>query len=158
MSRINKKIDEVSQRGGEYFKVMSDLSAGRINCSVNEIPSKIDIIRNIVKEKNGVMHVRGESNENPYGFCLKGDQFTDITQYAYIFTDETCYPIELQIGHEFAAHTFTIDSAIRDNPNCGLIDLWKGGLYNMVKEYILDKANGKPPKPGLKYNIRIILK
>ncbi len=150
MTRITKKINEVGQRGGEYFKVLSDLVAGRIHCDVTEIPTKIDMINNIVNERNGLIYIRGDL---PYGFCMKGDQFTDITQYVYVYLDDVHYPIELQIGHEFASHTFTIDSALRDNPNCGLTDLWSGGFYNEVKQYILDKANGKPIAAGRKYDI-----
>jgi hypothetical protein len=56
-------------------------------------------------------------------------------------------PIEFQIGHEFASHTFSIDSALRDDPNCGKIDLWKNNFYNDVKDYLLNKANTRQPAP-----------
>lgn len=141
MSRIAIKTDEVSKRGGEYFKVICDLVACRIHCEVHEIPNKIDMIRNIVKSKNGLMYVRGESDSNSYGFCMKDGKFTDITQYLYVYLYEIGYPVEVQIGHEFASYTFTIDSALRDNPGCGRVDLWQSGFYDDVKRYILSFAN-----------------
>ena len=68
-------------------------------------------------------------------------KFTDITQYLYVFIEKVGYPIEVQIGHEFASHTFKIDSALRDNPNCGKVDLWSKNFYGDVKNLILAKAN-----------------
>lgn len=154
MSRIGQKTDEVRERGGEYFKVLSDFIAGRNHCEITAIPDKIDKIREIVKNHNGTVYVRGESEERPYGFCMDKDKkFTDITQYAYVYVGEIGYPVELQIGHEFASYTFTNDSALRDNPECGAVDLWKDGYYNMVKTYLLNKANGVPIVAGNKYDI-----
>lgn len=142
LSRIIKKTDEVSKRGGEYFKVICDFVACRINCKVTDIPLKIDMIRDIVKSMNGVVYVRGESFEYPYGFCFRDGIYKDITQYVYVYIDDIGYPLEIQIGHEFASHTFTIDSALRDDPSCGLVDLWRCNFYDMVKVYILNKSNG----------------
>jgi len=152
MSRITKKVDEVSNRGMEFFKVLSDFVAGRIHCRIDEMPSKIDSIKKIVTMYGGIYYLRGEDETRPYGSCMKDNMFTDITQYMYIFLDDVHYPIELQIGHEFASYTFTIDSALRDDPKCGLVDLWTNGFYDMVKKYLFAKAN-KEDVSGLKHDI-----
>lgn len=131
-----------------FFKVVSDFVAVRVPCEVTEIQGKIDRIRDIVLANRGQMHIRGASTERPYGFFMTQDKkYTDITQYVYVFLEKVGYPIEIQIGHQFASHTFTIDSALRDNKECGKVDLWKDNFYSDVKKFILDKANGE--KPGL---------
>jgi hypothetical protein len=146
ISRVEKKKTEQRSGNENYFKVVSDLVAARIYCNVNEIQSKIDQFRKIVAENNGQMHVRGASDERPYGFFMKSEkEYVDITQYIYIFLEKVEYPIEIQIGHEFAAHTFSIDSALRDNPKCGKVDLWNENFYGLVKKYIQDKANAQDP-------------
>ncbi|MBA3236958.1 MAG: hypothetical protein H0T62_01230 [Parachlamydiaceae bacterium] len=144
ISRVEKK--KIEQRTGSenYFKVVSDLVAARIFCNVNEIQPKIDQFRKIVLENHGQMHVRGASDERPYGFFMNSEkEYTDITQYIYIFLEKVGYPIEIQIGHEFAAYTFSIDSALRDNPTCGKVDLWDKNFYGLVKKYILNEANNQ---------------
>lgn len=155
MERITKKIEEVAQKQGEYFKVVSDLVAGRINCDVKEIPIKVSSIKDFVSEKGGFVYIRGETPIQTYG-CLKNGKFVDITQYVYVFLDDIHYPIEFQIGHEFAAYTFTIDSLLRDNPGPngrGVVDLWTDGFYEQVKKYLLKKANGDVIALGSKYEI-----
>jgi len=153
MSRIALKTAEVSERGGEYFKVISDFVAGRIHCKVEEIPSKIDELIQIVKDKNGYMYVRGESEYNKYGFSMCGNEHTDITQYIYVYLEDVGYVTELQIGHEFATYTFTVDSMLRDDPECGRVDLWKDGFYGRVKNIILKQANNVKLEPGEKYEM-----
>ena len=69
------------------------------------------------------------------------NNFKDIIQYVYVYLDQIGYIIEFQIGSEFATHSFTINSSLRDNPNCGKIDLWTEDFYDDVKTYILNKAN-----------------
>lgn len=146
ISRAEKKMSEQAPGRENFFKVVSDFVAGRIHCNVNEIQSKIDRIREIVLANNGQIHIKGSSNERPFGFFMDADKkYTDITQYVYVFLEKIGYPIEFQIGHEFASHTFTIDSALRDNPSCGKIDLWNKNFYGDVKSYILNKANGEEP-------------
>jgi hypothetical protein len=143
LSRVEKKMTEQAPGRENYFKVVSDFVAGRIHCNVNEIQAKIDRIREIVLANKGQMHVRGSSNERPYGFFMNAEKkYTDIIQFVYVFLDKVGYPIHFQIGHEFASHTFTIDSALRDNPSCGKVDLWNKNFYTDVKNYILNKANG----------------
>ena len=153
MGRIVKKTSEISNRGGEYFKIFSDFVAGRIHCNVNEIPVKLDIIKQVTKNHNGCYYIKGETTETPYGFCEKNGVFLDVTQYIYVYLEEIGYPIEFQIGHKFASLTFYIDSSLRDNKECGLTDLWTDNFYGMVKTYILNKANKKEPVSGGKYDI-----
>ncbi len=153
ISRVEKKMTEQTLGRENYFKVVCDFVAARIHCNINEIQSKIDRIREIVLAKGGQIHVRGSSSERPYGFFMNADKkYTDITQYVYVYLEKVGYPIEFQIGHEFASHTFTIDSAIRDNPNCGKVDLWSKNFYGDVRQYILNKANGI--EPGSKAQIQ----
>lgn len=146
ITRVEKKMTEQAPGRENFFKVVSDFVAGRIYCNVNEIQEKIDTIRNIVLAEKGQIHVRWSSDEQPYGSFIKANkQYADITQYVYVFIEKIGYPIELQIGHKLAAHTFTIDSAIRDNKECGLVDLWNKNFYLDARQYILDKANGVNP-------------
>lgn len=143
IARVEKKMTEQPAGRENYFKVVSDFTAVRIPCGVTEIRTKIDRIKDIVLEQGGQMHIRGASGERPYGFCMSPkEEYLDITQYVYVFLDKVSFPIEFQIGHEFASHVFTIDSALRDNPSCGKIDLWSKNFYTDVKNYILNKANG----------------
>lgn len=143
LPRVEKKMTEQSQGRENYFKVVSDLVAIRINCDVSEIQGKIDFIREIVLADGGQIHIRGASDERPYGFFMNIEKkYTDITQYIYVFMEKVGYPIEFQIGHQFASHTFKIDSALRENKDCGLVDLWNKNFYSDVKKCILDKSNG----------------
>lgn len=147
LERVKKKMTEQPPVPGRenYFKVVSDFVAVRVPCEVSEIQGKIDLIRQVVLANDGMMHIKGASNERPYGFFMTPEQkFSDITQYVYVFLAKVGYPVELQIGHKFASHTFTIDSELRDNSTCGKIDLWKNNFYGDVKKHLLDKANGEP--------------
>jgi hypothetical protein len=146
LARVQKKMTEQTPGRENFFKVVSDFVAARVSCEVTEIQAKIDRIREIVLANGGVIHIRGSSSERPYGFYLGPDKkYTDITQFVYVFLEKVGYPIEFQIGHPFAHHTFTIDSALRDDPTCGKVDLWKNNFYNDVKKYLLDQANGQAP-------------
>ncbi len=146
VARVEKKMTEQVSGRENFFKVVSDFVAVRMHCDVNEIQGKIDRIREIVLSNGGQIHVRGSSAERPYGFFMAPDKkYTDITQYVYVFMERVGYPIEFQIGHKFASHTFTIDSALRDNKECGKVDLWNKNFYSDVKKYILDKSNGENP-------------
>jgi hypothetical protein len=142
LARVQKKMTEQAPGRENYFKVVGDLVAVRLHCDVSEITKKIDLIREIVLQNGGQFHIRGASEARPYGFCLNADnKFSDITQYAYAYLEQIGYPIELQIGHPFASHTFSIDSALRDDPKCGKVDLWNDNFYVEVKAYLLAKAN-----------------
>jgi len=144
--RVEKKKTEQAPGRENYFKVVSDFVAVRMHCDVKEIQGKIDRIREIILAEGGQMHVRGSTTTFPYGFFMASDKkYTDITQYVYVFLKRVGYPIEFQIGHKFASHTFTIDSAIRDNKECGKVDLWRENFYSDVKNYILAKSNGENP-------------
>ena len=142
-----KSIERVRIKMGEknlnHFRPLCDFLAIRVNCDVTEIQGKIDRIRQTVLDHNGKMHVRGAKEDRPYGsFMDQNRKYEDITQYVYVYFPEVGYPLEIQVGHPFAAHTFKIDSMIRDDKNCGAVDLWDKGFYQDVKQYILDKANG----------------
>jgi hypothetical protein len=144
-ARVEKKMTEQAPGRENFFKVVSDFVAVRVHCEVNEIQGKIDRIREIVLA-DGQVHVRGSSAERPYGFFMAPDKkYTDITQYVYVFLERVGYPIEFQIGHKFASHTFAIDSALRDSKECGKVDLWCKNFYSDVKKHILDKSNGENP-------------
>ena len=143
ITRIVQKTGEISARGGEYFKVLSDFVAGRIHCNVNEIPFILDKITQIVDSHNGVYYIKGSTTDQPYGGCQKDGKYTDITQYIYVYIEEIGYIVEFQVGHEFAALTFSIDSELRDNKNSDVVDLWTDDFYNKVKTYLLLQANMK---------------
>lgn len=146
VARVEKKMTEQMSGRENFFKVVSDFVAVRVHCDVKEIQGKIDLIREIVLANGGQIHVRGSSSERPYGFFLAPDKkYTDITQYVYVFMEKIGYPVEFQIGHKFASHTFSIDSALRDNKECGKVDLWNKNFYSDVKKYILGKANDENP-------------
>jgi hypothetical protein len=144
MFRIEKKMIEQTPGKENYFKIISDLMALRIYCDVVEIQKTIDVIKNVVFMNKGQIYIRGSSKELPYGsFMDSNKEYVDIMQFIYIFIEKIGYPVEIQIGHKFAAYTFSIDSALRENKQCGKIDLWNKNFYNIVKKYILDKTNGK---------------
>ena len=138
--RVNKKMIEQPFNKENYFKVISDFLAVRIHCDVNQIKDKIDYIKAIVTSNEGYFHIRGSSINRPYGF-FRDSKFKDIVQYLYVYLEQIGYIIEFQIGSKFATLSFKIHSALRDNPNCGKVDLWTKGFYNDVKTYILNKAN-----------------
>lgn len=147
-SRIDKKNLEVSNRGGEFFKVVSDFIAFRVPCEVGEIEKVVAKVIEKTIQNNGTFWIKGSwvstSDTN-------AQTFTDIVQYVYTYIPQIGYVVELQIGHPFAAYTFKVDSAIRDNPACGLTDLWKDNVYGKVKQHLLDVAN-KTPIFGGKYD------
>lgn len=142
IKRVEKKMTEQYPTKENYFKVVADFIAVRIHCQVNQIKDKIDYIKAIVHENKGSVYIRGASDDKPYGFFMDSDmKYKDITQYLYVYIEQIGYVIEFQIGHEFASYTFSIDSALRDNPDCGKVDLWNQGFYDYVKTQILNKAN-----------------
>lgn len=150
VARVLEKMKEQSPGRENNFKVVGDFVAGRIHCQLSEIQAKIDYLRKIVEGINGIIFIRGSSEQRPYGWFKNGDKYTDITQYVYIYLEQIGYPFEVQIGHKFAAHTFTIDSAIRDAKNHGqdvsqYVDLWTKDFYADVKKYLLEQANGQVP-------------
>lgn len=94
-----------------------------------------DIDNSLRVKHNSVCLYKG-SHRNQNG------TFTDIVQYLYAYIPDIGYVVEFQIGHQLAAYTFTIDSALRDGIDCGMFDMWKTGLYDMLKTRLLEKANG----------------
>jgi hypothetical protein len=133
-SRIVKKMIEVESRDGAFFKVVSDFTAFRIECEVPEIEDIINSIIDItLNEQQGTVWKKGNHRN--------GSRYVDITQYLYVYIPSIGYITEFQVGHKLSAYTFTNDSALRDDPKCGLDDIWKGGVYNTLKERILEDAN-----------------
>jgi len=116
-------MNEQQSNRKNYFKVISDFLAVRIDCDVNQIKDKIDYIKNIVTSNKGYFHIRSSSIERLYGFFMESNNFRDIVQYMYAYVEQIGYIIEFQIGSEFATETFKINSALRDDPNCGKVDL-----------------------------------
>lgn len=141
LARVEKKMTEQQSNRENYFKVISDFIAVRIHCNVDQIKDKIDYIKSIVNLNDGSFYIRGSSIERQYGFFMDSNKFKDIVQYMYVYLEQIGYIIEFQIGSEFATQTFKIDSELRDDPNCGKVDLWNKDFYNDVKTYILNKAN-----------------
>lgn len=154
ITRVEKKMTEQRLNRENYFKVVSDFIAVRVNCDVDQIREKIGYVKWITNLNGGDILIRGQSSNQPNGGFMNS-KFVDITQYVYVYLKEIGYVIEFQIGHEFASHTFAIDSALRDNPNCGKIDLWDDGLYDDVKTYLLNEANGDINNRDAKSNILI---
>lgn len=143
MARIEQKIQILPPEKASYYKILSDFVAVRLNCKLEEIANKIEVIRAIVLEKGGFLYIRRSWSSPDQPSFHNGKKFTDIIQFVYAYLPEVGYPIEFQIGSIFAAHTFTIDCALRDNPACGKVDLWTENFYERVRAYILEKANGQ---------------
>ncbi len=137
--RIVKKTSEIGERDGAFFKAVSDFIAFRVNCQVPEIMSICQTLDRELTVKHGAFGVFK-------GRCVSDNgKLTDIVQYYYGYVPSIGHLVEFQVGHELAAYTFTVDSALRDNPKCGEVDLWTNGVYNMLKTRLLEKANSIPP-------------
>lgn len=131
-ARIKQKLIDVSCRDQQYFKVVSDFIAFRVSCEVAQIDKVVKSISDITSENGGSIWLKGSFRDKMY---------IDIVQYIYTYVPQIGYVIEFQVGHPFAAYTFKVDSAIRDNPNCGFVDLWKDNVYGIVKAFLLAQAN-----------------
>lgn len=143
LSRVAEKYSDQRVGRENYFKVVSDLLAVRVVCRVTQIPSVVSHLAASVVAMGGIVHVRGESEEHPFGSCWGGDgKFTDITQHVYVFLEEVGYPVEVKIGHAFAVYTFDLDSSCRQSPRSKHVDFWAMTFYFAVKEYLLRRANG----------------
>lgn len=139
--RIAAKTKEVRVRDAQFFKVVSDFVAFRIHCSVTEILREITKLTAFISTAGGTMWFKGNftAMDKKDGTII----YTDIVQYVYAYAHDVCEHImEFQIGSSFASYTFSVDSALRDDPNCGLVDMWTADTYNIVKDYLLNKANG----------------
>lgn len=143
LKRAEKKLSEQYPGRENYFKVVSDLLAVRLQCDVANIPETISSLKAIFEKRGSEVYLRGASPAQPLG-AFKADRYIDIFQFMYVYDLLVGYIIEIQVGHPFAFLTFSIDSALREDKNCGLIDLWNDGFYGDVKAYILQKANGEP--------------
>jgi hypothetical protein len=146
LPRVQAKVIERRTGNKQFFKAVNDFIAFQVPCRVPDIASKIDQIREVVLAHGGKIELRGAGPGRPYGAFLEPDKvYSDIVQYVHVYFCKFGYPIEFQVGEEFAFHTFAVDSARRDYPGCGKVDLWKDGFYGQVKRFILDKANGRDP-------------
>lgn len=140
--RVKEKISQLPENNLNYFRVLSDFVACRLNCKVNDIQTNIEEIKKIVENHGGILQIKDANNDLPYGrFISKEGQYLDITQFVYIFMKNVGYPIEIQIGHPFASHTFSLDSELRNNKTSSKIDLWTNNFYLDVRKVILDQSN-----------------
>ena len=130
--RTEKKLERVQAKlkHNTAFKANCDFMAFRLNCNVAYIQNMVDIVYTFCKNNYGSMFQRNYI-QNDAG------QYTDIVTYVYAYIPRYKYIIEFQIGHPFASYVFARDSAIRDNKDCGLIDLWDNDFYSHVKSVVL---------------------
>lgn len=137
IKRVKEKILERTE-SGDYFKVVSDLLAFRVNCSVTEIDEKLALIE---KLENCVSYVRKSGNK----VCSykNGTVYVDIVQYVYLYFEDIGFVTELQIGHPFATYSFEVYSSIREGGS--QVDLWTDGFYVQVRDYILSATNKTIP-------------
>lgn len=140
IERVQKKMTEQSHDYKNYFKVVSDFLAFRIECDLSEMKMAIDTILSNL-DKDDIVYVRGSTQEHRYG-CIRDSKYVDIVQYIYVYIKSVGYIVEIQVGHPFATYTFTVDSYIRDHPRENVIDLWTDGFYDLVKQYLINQANG----------------
>jgi len=150
-SRPLKTLDRVvckMEASKEHFKAVSDFIAFRVHCEVEQIQTRLDAIMSVVEIGS---------------YCFTGSyasaasaarkRYTDIVKYLYVYIPVIGYVVEFQVGHPFASYTFTVDSALRDDPACGLIDMWTDGAYDVVKKYILAVANRDFIQGNAPYNM-----
>jgi len=149
LKRVRTKLSEIEQHDSVYFRAVVDFIAFRVPCQVDQIAGKCNAIWNYCDdgEQKGSVAFKGTV------WDLNRHQYVDIVQYCYAYLPSLGHIVEFQIGHPFASYTFAVDSALRDNPNCGLVDLWQGGVYQQVRSYILDSANNIPHPSGAKDEI-----
>lgn len=132
VSRPGKHMDRVKEKIATHpvpFKAICDFIAFRVPCEVAYIPMAVQQIVDTTVAAGGAV-------------TTKTPPKPDIVQYVYAYHQHIGHVIEFQVGHPFAAYTFKIDSILRDNPKSNVIDLWKNGVYERVRQYILNKSNG----------------
>lgn len=134
LERVKAKILEC-EKDGNYFRVVSDLMAFRVNCSVGEIDEKLALIE---KLENCTFLVRS-SIQITCSFKEYKREYSDIVQYVYLYFEDVGFIAELQIGHPFAMYSFEVYSRIRDGGQG--VDLWTDGFYTQVRDHILDTVN-----------------
>lgn len=78
-----RKYKPIKEQSHCMFKVVCDLTAVKVNCQVEEIESKLEILTRIVRESDGIMYV-----DEPL-----------FTQYVYIYLPQVGYITEVQIGN-----------------------------------------------------------
>lgn len=151
--RQRKRLERIAVKRqrttyGGRFKAMSDLVAYRIFCKVPYIAEVIKEIAAITSQHDGVTVIRNPIT-TPDGI------YTDIVQYVFVYIPAVRFVIEFQIGHPFAAYTFSIDSHLRDHPeDTTTVSMWTNDYYQLVQSYILSQAN-KQDVPVSKEDIAI---
>lgn len=134
MSRILVKSQ--ATRPDVPFKVNSDLSAVRIpTYNIHEIKTIMLELQKRITNAGGSFYIRNAIEDSE-------GKPADIVQYAFAFVPVIGYVVEIQVGHPFAIHTFTIDSIIRDKrlngeSLDGIVDLWDNDFYTFVKSVII---------------------
>lgn len=113
------------------FQANTDVMAFRMACKVVEIDTYVKQVAQWVTQNNGYFMVK-----YPY---IQDGVYTDIIAFCYAYVPKYEYIMEMQIGEPLAFYTFKRDSALRDTPNCGLVDLWKNNFYTHIVEHLLKK-------------------
>lgn len=120
---------------GGRFKAVSDLVAARIECDLHQIRMILRRLEDAVAG-SGLYVCR-----NP---IFDGHRMTDIVAFVFIWLPEIGFVTEIQVGHALALNTFHLDSALRDNPDCGYVNLWKEDYYERVRAVLLAEVNDTP--------------
>lgn len=118
------------------FKAQSDFAAVRLQHTNRTILQQQadDLRRSILDTPGGIFQLKPGSDVS---------FMTDIVVFAYVWTPEIKYIMEIQIGHPFAGYTFAMDSRIRDYGHVPgeTIDLWNGNVYPTMRNEILHNWN-----------------
>lgn len=144
IERINTKKQRVAP--DIHFKVNSDFIAYRVHTSVNDIPNKLNDLKEFLESSGGLFFLRNELYfENDSFYFLRDNdvstKYKDIVAYAYAYHPKYKYIIEFQVGHPIASYVFTRDSYLRDHPDSKLVDLWKNNFYTNAKQKLLGENN-----------------
>lgn len=119
LSRVNTKYEEECQsqkmsKPCNFFRVISDIAAARIPCTLKEIDGMVAQIQKLAEGKDGWCVIKGATKENPNGNFKTGNSPKDIIQYIYLYLPEVGQVLEIQIGSQFAMDKFAVDSACRE--------------------------------------------
>lgn len=116
---VPKAFGRVQEKKGEErnaFKVVNDWLALRIFCKAADIAATIQEIRASLAA-DVVFYVRGSSKEKPDGGHRDASgQVVETIEYAYAYSPEIGYVVEMQIGEPLAFICFEINSKRRIDP------------------------------------------
>lgn len=127
LSRVMAKA--AAGRPISAFQANTDLMAFRIPCKLTDIDTNVNKLSQVVAERGGHFMLKC-----PY---MANGAYTDIVAFCYAYIPDYKYIMEFQIGEPFALYTFARDSALRDDPSCGLVDLWSNDFYAHVVKQLL---------------------